>query len=820
MGEKLIKVLAVAVTAMLLAGIMPMIPLTTAQYPGPVIYMEDPYGPGGQYKWDTETVPAKFNVTIWVTNVSKLMMFQVYITFNDDILNITQFHGLVTGKTDAVRAWPNDDLGGRAWDPEYVFYGGVGGSIGNPTYYHLGAGQGAVKWGDTLGAERTLDPDVAYKLACIEFRVTKMPDKGEILNCTLGIDNMDTYLYTAAGRIPDDIITKKDGYYELTWAQPAPPHCAVDPTLVEFGPWPPSAVGETFDLDVLIMDYHEAWGLTNATIAITYNTTLIDVVGGVANITLGPLWDPATSTIEIIHGVPDKIKFVVYPIDTIPSGDILVATIKFTVMYQPVYPEPDAQTDILFQDCILWNHMYQLPTDPSVPGKVMIYALISLPLPWFEVDPSLVELGPAPAVGEEFTVDVKIVELHFAWYLVAVQFRLTYDPELLEVVEVTEGDFLQDPCWNIHGTYFVSYIESDLMGPHVLVGQMLLPNATGYYDQTCWPNGTGTIATIKFKALKQGCFGQENLTCTLGLVSVFGQWAIDRNGAYIPIDEAKNVNGTYVMMPLTQVGRVIDVYGGAVNRGYGTAHGTNYKGIGVIWPAPFGGQGPNNPMDLVIPQSVVYLFANVTYNFWPVQSKDVGFEIEGPFDQETGEPRNTYFVMKYSNRTDENGVAWIKFQMPWPCENPEEYFGKYKVTVTVDICSVVVTDTLMFDYYYMVEITKVTTDKYCYAHCEYVEVTVEFRSKAMQRYPVLIFVVIQDELETHFGAAHIETWVEDAEFCTWKEYVVTLSIHIPKWAFAGVAKIYVSAFDKDPTLGGAPWCPTYEPLPEISIGPY
>jgi hypothetical protein len=165
--------------------------------------------------------------------------------------------------------------------------------------------------------------------------------------------------------------------------------------------------------------------------------------------------------------------------------------------------------------------------------------------------------------------------------------------------------------------------------------------------------------------------------------------------------------------------------------------------------------------------------------------------------------------------------------MPWPCENPEDLFGKYKVTATVDICGVVVNDTLWFDYYYLVEITKVTTDKPKYWHCEDVGITIEFRSKAQQEYPVLFSIVIQDELETAFGYAYIETSVKGAEFCHWKEYATdVVTIHVVKWAFAGRAKILVSAFDKDPTVGGAPWCPTFgigwtpeATVPEIWILP-
>jgi len=80
---------------------------TSASSP-PTIYL-DP----SDYTFTTDTVTLgyKFNVTIRVTDLEKLMMFQVYITFNDSIINVTQVDSY-------AKAWPNDLLGGRAWDPE------------------------------------------------------------------------------------------------------------------------------------------------------------------------------------------------------------------------------------------------------------------------------------------------------------------------------------------------------------------------------------------------------------------------------------------------------------------------------------------------------------------------------------------------------------------------------------------------------------------------------------------------------------------------------------------------------------------------------
>jgi hypothetical protein len=201
--------LMIIFATILIASVM--LQFQTYASPGPTIYL-DP----SNYIFDADTVSIghQFNVTIRVKDLAKLMMFQVYLTFDDSIINVTQFTGEATGREDAIRAWPNDDLEGRSWDSQYVFYNKAGGMVGNPSYYHLGPGRGAVKIGDTLFSDATLNTSKTYKLASIELTITKMPPEGGKLSCTLGINNTDTYLYEVAGQISG--VTKMDGYYELS----------------------------------------------------------------------------------------------------------------------------------------------------------------------------------------------------------------------------------------------------------------------------------------------------------------------------------------------------------------------------------------------------------------------------------------------------------------------------------------------------------------------------------------------------------------------------------------------------------------------------
>jgi hypothetical protein len=867
----------------------------------------------------------------------------------------------------------------------------------------------------------------AGALSVITFEIEEEPAKlGEIKSkielITTGTKKCSVFAWDIVGSKKNEItdhVTFYNAEYNYKWFAPPKPFLTPSPVTQTFGPYE-NVTGKLFNVSVILKNLYSAWYLVNASLTLTYNSTLLEVHAVQMN--TGD-WDVHHTFDNTTAGA---LGFFVETSSTL-SGDVLIAKVTFKILYQGVYPRTDV-SPLGWENVLFKDHTLEIPPGTHVPGTVTIIGFLTMAMPKLEVSPATTTLGPEPVVCHTFDVNVNVKDLNPEWKMVGVEFRLSYDPSMLEVVSVTPGPFLnnfgngkivltgvtiparvppkvlseywwlikinitssvkttfkftkypaevtispsswtvqgpaeeflllyayhykdydvtgdyeitvspsvykvnvaitddinlymQDPTvysnytdwqewlwgvnksgylnphhwdlmdwyvtdgslypatfakiWNCTAPFgpwmyndtgnvpyqrfcdnkemcdsnmtragdnpdlwtipwvrnwpwppysiFVPYVESDgLYGPHILVGNVLLPHEPPTVGYNMFPGGSGTIAVIKFHVIDQE---PEDLTCTLGFLHAK---FIDKDNHEIPSNITSFTNGTVIIKAFAWPGRVIDLTGGAVNRGYGVTYGTP-----AAFPAPYGGQGPNGNMDLVIPQSVVYLLADVTYNWWPVQSKDVGYEIEGPFEQEGWSarqpvPRESYFVRKYSNRTDTEGVAWIKFQMPWPCESPEDYFGKYKVTATVDICGVVVNDTMWFDYYYLVEITKVTTDKPKYWHDEDVGITIEFRSKAQQEYPVLFSIVIQDELETAFGYAYIETSVSGAEFCHWKEYATdVVTINIPKWAFAGRAKILVSAFDKDPTVGGAPWCPTFgigwpleATVPEIWILP-
>jgi len=288
---------------------------------------------------DTTTVGTHFNISVKVSNVTNLYGWQVKLYFDP-----TQI--------EAAKAWiPSND-------PAYVFYGrttfSVGPIIDNVTGYVMLAS--IITVGSTFNGSGLLTK--------IEFVIMLAPTKFGSVSSVLNIDNAQTKLSDpGAGEIAT---SKTNGSYSYNWAVPTMnPYLAVDPTTTTFGPYPPSAVGEQFDIKVYIKELDAVWGLTNATIWVDYNTTLIDTE--VANVTIAPAWEYAE--VNVIHGTIDYVKIFVNT-SAFLYGDVLVATIKFKIMYQGTYPAVDISP--LSLNGTLFDHILEIPQRPEVEGQVRI----------------------------------------------------------------------------------------------------------------------------------------------------------------------------------------------------------------------------------------------------------------------------------------------------------------------------------------------------------------------------------------------------------------------------------------------------------------
>jgi hypothetical protein len=397
--------------------------------------------------------------------------------------------------------------------------------------------------------------DCPASLAYIEFEVKSVPGKGEdfasILDITTSDDN---YFQDETGAVYYRQIGI-NANYGFTWT--TPPNCwfTTDPLTTTFDQYT-DAEGLTFDVDVIIDYYYAGWGMTNATFCLGYDNTLIDATTVVINVAD---WTGPNSFVNSGGWVNGTVAGFTGSQDG--GASVLVATITFTVLVQGESPPNAAgtfnSTALAFCDeTEVWDHQYTIDSDP-VDGEVIIYSLLSLPLPYLEVVPNDTILGPAPAVGDQFTVAVDIKNLHFAWYLVGVEFKMTYCPDLLAVVDVSEGDYL--PQFEQTGAPQPTIFQSFDEGTYVIAMDLILPNGGGAYPDPVAggdPPENGTIALITFEVLAQDVdCDPEAYTCDFALYDIL---MVDYNGSIITHEPP--VDGTYTILGSFEVGRIIDVY--------------------------------------------------------------------------------------------------------------------------------------------------------------------------------------------------------------------------------------------------------------------
>jgi hypothetical protein len=821
--------------------------------------------PGGSSSvTDTSTSPVGtlFNITVCLNMTENVFAYQVALLYN--------------------RTWLAAIKAGFTHPPTSMYMSGHTTSA-SYTIDISYLGNGSV-----LAAESCLSGDwipgpASGTLIWIEFEIMKAPYKTTYfskfdITTNYGPPLDHTWVENpSAVEIP---ITTYDGSLTYSWSPPTTkPFMGIEhdtgygifpPTPSSPDTWPlvwpnvpPNPLlhyvntnGSGFNAFIYVKNIDPAWGMYSANFTLDWNCSVIYVYGGLLNVTVNPLWKTVVYETLSQSGQSGQLDLGVEnytgTIGATPN-EILVATVNFTVILQSTIPP---ETSGYFDSSPLAfppsNITIADPTEATIPttapenGTVIINALITLKLPNLYVSPAVTTIGPSPVIGTTITVSIDVASLTASWHCVAIQTRLQYDDTVLSLVSVTEGAFMTNPIWNTYGTFFYSINEigGDLVYPftHVLLLDLLYPNAHGVYDQSILPNTIEsapvdpTLATFTFQVLQQNCYDLPNIVTALNILPFWkptDKTFIDWSGSYISSNPG--VNGTVVIQSLNEVNRQIDLFGGPVNDGYAplvalpTPYGYTGYGTYIQLPAPYGGQGPGTPMDIAFPQTQIYLNAYVTYNYWPVQEKDVGFEVEGPFIHvsNTGNftldyvPAASYQVWaKFTATTDPNGVASYTYRMPWPCDDPDAITGVWRITATVTIADQVVCDTMLFYYQRPVYIFKVTTDSYGYYHDQYVTVTVTYGTHSMLMYPALFSTVITDNLSVPIGMALYDTQVGGAQFCTWTNSSFQVTIWIPKWAFAGDGYVEESVFDKDPTIGGEAWEPQYTPAPQINIYPY
>ena len=181
---------------------------------------------------------------------------------------------------------------------------------------------------------------------------------------------------------------------------------------------------------------------------------------------------------------------------------------------------------------------------------IMFTAYILSPLeiqaqttPKITLEPTLYQ---AQKIGETFNITARISDLEATDETIGIQFRVTYNDTILEALGATEGSFLQqfnntvDPPY----TFFMNFIDNDPRhGPNVLVGILLIPNATGHW--TNFPEGNGILATITFKAIYRAV-EPVTATCPLNLTNTL---IADENDTLTGVEHTTE-GATYEALPL------------------------------------------------------------------------------------------------------------------------------------------------------------------------------------------------------------------------------------------------------------------------------
>jgi hypothetical protein len=592
-------------------------------------------------------------------------------------------------------------------------------------------------------------------------------------------------------------------------AQPLP-YISIEPDFKEYGPG--SCVGQEFSLVIWGHDFDT----TGKKIAGFEVHVLIDMLPGYLEDatpgftnfigTPGGLFEGVNPG-DILYGIPmgwygtkgvnRTFKFAcAYGAGWTPTAAFKLAEIRLKIVKQPegLLGEPDVDvpvalsfTDVSDDVPAPIDHERRTDWGTWKGAKVTIHAkpVTYPPKPLIEVKPPVYS---ASALNEEFDITIQITECDSLWDVAGFDITLLYNPTLLSVVSVTEGNFLKQ-----HGELTWGWIDTATPG-RVWAVFVKLENPTP-------SSGTDSLIIIRFKAIYESTVFPPD-SCPLELYDThlaswphperpFEPWGGRPYAVELPYCHPQyghhTVNGLYIS-PLKLLGPNIDVF-------------TQY-------PDPYGGQGPDQHSDMFAPQEDVILCAWVSYNNDGVQNKWVTFEIFNALGE------RIYLAGQFTNAT---GYACIVFRIPMPCDplggDPPEIFGEWHAVATVSLDEVTVTDTIDWRVDWRLRILSVEaigdpfnkyTDKMVFK--------VTFESYAEQGVTGLIVVTPVDEQQYPIGYAY--EWVHLVATrnpdCTTTPDTgeIIVEIPIPKYTRIGVCTVYANALTDWPYLGGTALCPT------------
>jgi hypothetical protein len=220
---------------------------------------------------------------------------------------------------------------------------------------------------------------------------------------------------------------------------------------------------------------------------------------------------------------------------------------------------------------------------------------------------------------------------------------------------------------------------------------------------------------------------------------------------------------------------------------------------------PYSGRGINNSSDTFSPRldSEVIFYALVTYNEEPLESFQVGFQVNSP-NSLPG------FPLLASAITNASGIAMISFRLRQFGYQEQNLFGTWHGVATVEIAGAVVSDTLTFRVGYIVEITSIDTidenfnPRTRFARGTCISAGLHIRNIAMLPKTATIVVTAYDALKDPFDSITLNDFILEPG----DTYIFDLCfLNISEQAEIGVATINATAFTTPPRMGGIPYSP-------------
>jgi hypothetical protein len=206
------------------------------------------------------------------------------------------------------------------------------------------------------------------------------------------------------------------------------------------------------------------------------------------------------------------------------------------------------------------------------------------------------------------------------------------------------------------------------------------------------------------------------------------------------------------------------------------------------------------------PQELIVVYANVTYNGAPVVNKDVVFEIRDADGD---------LVAILFGRSNVDGVATADYRLPWPdTANPEDTFGVWSVSATVDISQTVNFDRVCFVFDYILEITDLSVSPASVVRGDALEVTMTVRNIDVLSHDCLVAVTLLDEAHVPVGVVTLAGSVVAGAGAVAGEYPSTAGVgtfaytfSVPTYAYVGLATAHGNVLTGLPSAGGVAYCP-------------